>query len=153
MASANRNFIGLHFGARGYLCGSSLKGVGKSEFGGGSRRQGRGDREGIRGFPRGAWSADDYAAMSTERGLKTFAETAKRTGSSFSRSPEKLKPSWEQAECVAATHALGRLCVRAGCQSKTCGACTTIAIPTFAIGLPGSSRRSTRRGRLRRFAG
>src|SRR5208283_3877633 len=38
-------------------------------------------------------SADDYAAMSTERVLKTFAETAKRTGSLFSRSPEKLKPS------------------------------------------------------------
>jgi len=52
-------------------------------------------------------SADDYAAMSTERVLKTFAETAKRTGSLFSRSPEKLKPSSERAECVAAMHALG----------------------------------------------
>ena len=52
-------------------------------------------------------SADDYAAMSTERLLELFVETAKRTGSLFCGSPEKLERSPERLDGVATIHALG----------------------------------------------
>ena len=60
-------------------------------------------------------SADDYAAMSTERLLGLFVETAKATGSIYSEFskpassglPEKIKPTPERERRIAELRALG----------------------------------------------